>query len=70
MKSYEQEMINVLKVLNDASALEHVIVSGSWAMFFYTFIFEGFNARVETTDLDFYLPNPKKHRETISHLDY
>lgn len=60
MKSYEQEMINVLKVLNDAGALEHVVVSGSWAMFFYKFIFEDFNPRVETTDLDFYLPSPKK----------
>ena len=60
MKSYENEMINVLKTLDDAGALKHVVVSGSWAMFFYKLIFEGFSPRVETTDLDFYLPNPKK----------
>ena len=39
MKSYESEMLNVLKVFDEAGALEHVIVSGSWAMYFYQQIF-------------------------------
>ena len=60
MKSYENEMLKILRVLNDAGALKHVVVSGSWAMFFYKILFENFVPRVETTDLDFYLPNPKK----------
>ena len=60
MKSYESEMVNVLKAFNEAGALNDVIVSGSWAMYFYEFIFDNFVPRVETTDLDFYLPNPKR----------
>lgn len=60
MKSYELEMITVLKAFNEAGALNDVIVSGSWAMYFYEYIFDNFIPRVETTDLDFYLPNPKR----------
>lgn len=59
MKSYEVEMNKVLHALHDADALKSVIVTGSWAMFFYKLIFKNFIPRVETTDLDLYLPNPK-----------
>lgn len=59
MPEYEDEMRAVLKALNEAGALPHCIVTGSWAMYFYKSIFEGFQPRVETTDLDMYLPNPK-----------
>ena len=60
MKSYEEEMINVLKALNQSNALPYVVISGSWSMYFYKLIFEGFIPRVETTDLDLFLPTPKK----------
>ena len=60
MKNYENEMIKVLHALNDSGALPYVIISGSWSMYFYKKIFEGFTPRVETTDLDLFLPNPKK----------
>lgn len=60
MKNYENAMINVLKALDESGSLPYVIISGSWSMYFYTLIFEGFVPRVETTDLDLYLPEPKK----------
>ena len=60
MKSYENEMCNVLNALHEANALKDVIITGSWAMYFYKLIFDDFTPRVETTDLDLYLPNPKK----------
>ena len=60
MKSYEVEMVNVLSALNEADALNDVIITGSWSMYFYRLLFDGFVPRVETTDLDLFLPNPKK----------
>ena len=60
MKSYENEMRNVLNALHKANALKDIIITGSWAMYFYKQIFDDFIPRVETTDLDLYLPNPKR----------
>lgn len=60
MKSYENEMLNVLNAFNEAGALKDVIITGSWSMYFYKLIFDDFVPRVETTDLDLFLPNPKK----------
>ena len=60
MKSYENEMIKVLKTLNEANALPYLVISGSWATYFYKYVFENFIPRTETTDLDLYLPNPKR----------
>ena len=60
MKSYENEMYNVLNALHEADALKDIIITGWWAMYFYKLIFNDFIPRVETTDLDLYLPNPKK----------
>ena len=60
MKSYENEMKKVLHVLQESNALQHCVISGSWAMYFYKMIFENFVPRVETTDLDIYLPDPKR----------
>ena len=54
MPEYENEMRSVMRALNDAGALPHCIVTGLWAMYFYKSIFEGFEPRVETTDLDMF----------------
>ena len=60
MKNYEIEMLKVLHTLEESQVLSHCVIAGSWAMLFYEKIFEGFEARVETTDMDIILPNPKK----------
>ena len=81
MKKYEEEMIKVLHALDDAKALSSCVIAGSWAMYFYEKVFEDFVARVETTDLDIFLPNakgasgnnlPEKLRsiQYIIHTDY
>lgn len=62
MKSYEREMIKVLSALEKANALHYCIITGSWAMYFYKKIFEDFIPRIETTDLDLYLPHPKQYK--------
>ena len=59
MKTYEKEMIDVLHALEESKILSQVVIAGSWAMLFYKEIFENFTPRIETTDLDLYLPNPK-----------
>lgn len=59
MVGYEKEMFDVLKALDESGALKYCIVAGSWAMWFYKRLFTGFVPRIETTDLDLYLPNPK-----------
>ena len=76
MKNYENEMIKVLHALNDSGALPYIVISGSWSMYFYERVFEDFVPRVETTDLDLFLPNPKKakgeklaeHLKAISYI--
>lgn len=60
MKDYEKEMISILDALNEADALKHVVVAGSWAFYFYKYIFESFVPMAETTDFDLYLPDPKR----------
>lgn len=60
MKRYEQELIKVLNALNDSGALPHVVLAGSWAMYFYQQIFQNFVPEAETTDLDLYLPSSKR----------
>lgn len=60
MKKYEHEMIDILSALNESGALKHVVVAGSWATYFYKYIFESFIPRAETTDFDLYLPDPKR----------
>lgn len=35
MKNYEKEMLKVLNALNEAQALQDIVVAGSWSMYFY-----------------------------------
>ena len=58
MAAYEKELIEVLRALDGSGALKHCIVSGSWVMWFYQRVFLDFTPRIETSDLDLYLPNP------------
>jgi hypothetical protein len=40
--------------------LPHLILIGSWCLYFYQNIFEGFHPDVRTTDIDFYVPDAKR----------
>ena len=42
MNKYENEMKDVLMALNESGALKYVVISGSWAMYFYSYIFDNF----------------------------
>ena len=64
MKNYENEMLQVLSVLKESGALPHCVISGSWAMYFYKYVFDNFVPQAETTDLDIFLPDPKKANAT------
>ena len=60
MIKYEKEMNNILSALNESGMLSQCIISGSWAMYFYQQIFEGFVPPIATTDFDLFLPKASK----------
>ena len=69
MAKYESEMIDILNALNESGMLPNCVICGSWSMFFYKHIFEGFIPPIATTDLDIFLPNISKIKDNnISHL--
>ena len=75
MNAHEKEMINILEALDKGGILTQCIVSGSWCMFFYKYIFEDFLLPVATTDIDIFLPNINKIKKTkvtkaLLELDY
>lgn len=69
MIKYEEELIKILKVLDGSGLLTKSIITGSWAMYFYTEMFENFEAPIATTDLDIFLPRVSNIKESnISEL--
>ncbi|MBE6142178.1 MAG: hypothetical protein E7175_05020 [Erysipelotrichaceae bacterium] len=75
MVKYENKMIEIIDALNKSSLLQNCIISGSWAMFFYKEVFEGFIPPIATTDFDIFLPNVSKIKENslnklLIDLDY
>lgn len=63
MIKFEEEMLKIIKALNDSGLLSKSIVSGSWAMYFYTEIFENFEPQIATTDFDIFLPSTSKIKD-------
>lgn len=63
MVKYENKMIDIIGALDKSGLLKNCIISGSWAMFFYKEIFEGFVPPIATTDFDIFLPSVSKIRE-------
>lgn len=55
----EKQLKEVLDVLNKEGILTKSIIIGSWCLLFYKYIFENFEPTLRTTDIDFYVPNPK-----------
>lgn len=75
MVKFEKEMLDILNALNEGKMLSKCVVGGSWSMYFYTYIFEGFIPPVATTDFDIFLPNPStiaksNISELLTDLDY
>ena len=53
---------NVLKKLHEAGCLDHIILVGSWASYFYGLYFKSpdYCPLIRTSDIDFLIPNPRK----------
>jgi len=51
----------VLKKLHDAGCLNHIVLVGSWASYFYGLYFKSHDYRplIRTSDIDFLIPNPR-----------
>ena len=60
MIKFESEIKIILSKLHKSGLLSNCIISGSWAMYFYNKIFEGFVPPIATTDFDIFLPNISK----------
>ena len=63
MVRFENKMLDIIEALHKSGLLKNCIISGSWAMFFYKEIFEGFIPPIATTDFDIFLPSVSKIKE-------
>jgi len=63
MVRFENKMLDIIDALHKSGLLKNCIISGSWAMFFYKEIFEGFLPPIATTDFDIFLPSVSKIKE-------
>ena len=68
-------MLDIIAALHKSGLLKNCIISGSWAMFFYKEVFEGFLPPIATTDFDIFLPSVSKIKESninklLIDLDY
>ncbi len=59
----EKQLKEILTVLNDEGVLKDIILIGSWCLLFYKHIFAEFEPTVRTSDIDFFVPNPKAIKE-------
>lgn len=75
MVRFEDKMLEIIDALDKSGLLKNCIISGSWAMFFYKEIFEGFIPPIATTDFDIFLPSVSRIKENninklLIDLDY
>jgi hypothetical protein len=61
-KSQFELCIKVLKKLDDAGVLPHIVLAGSWSVYFYRYYFltEKYISAIRTRDIDFVVPLPLK----------
>ena len=66
MSSLDDEILKVLKALNQQDALKHLVVIGGWVTLFYRDYFKdpNYHPVIRTTDIDFLVPKkpPDKFR--------
>ena len=75
MVKFESKMLDIIEALHKSGLLKNCIISGSWAMYFYKEVFEGFLPPIATTDFDIFLPSVSKIKESninklLIDLDY
>lgn len=58
----QKEVLRLLKILNDNSVLDHVVLVGSWSEYVYATggILPGFTANLRTIDVDFLVKNLRR----------
>lgn len=60
-------LFKVLRILEDKGVLKHLVVAGSWCIYFYKFYFRKRKpiASLRTRDVDFLIPDPKSLKTGI-----
>jgi len=60
-------LFKVLRILDGKGVLKHLVVVGSWCMFFYTLYFQKKQpiASLRTRDVDFLVPDPRSLKTNI-----
>ena len=69
MPTMEQSRVfwDTLSILQEAGALEHLIIIGSWAEYIYEQegVLDGFSSGIKTRDVDFLISNLRKPRTKV-----
>ena len=69
MPTTEQSCVfwDTIRILQEAGALEHLIIIGSWAEYIYEQegVLDGFVSAIKTRDVDFLIPNLRKPRVKV-----
>lgn len=59
----EKQLKEILVILEKEGILGNIVLIGSWCLLFYKSIFINFEPTVRTTDIDFFVPNPRAIKE-------
>lgn len=65
MLNNKEVLYSVLKIFDELSILDEVILVGSWVEMFYEKEFSSYLTTMKTYDIDFYIPRIKKDKEQI-----
>jgi hypothetical protein len=52
LKDNQEILSQILSVLNSEELLDKVIIVGSWAVYFYQFIYQDFEVNIRTTEFE------------------
>lgn len=55
-----------ISILNEANALPHILVIGSWVEYLYESYFDNFTSQLKTMDIDFLIKNKNKPAQPIN----
>ena len=64
MTDNEKHLNEILIVLSKANILKDIILIGSWSMLFYRELFINFKPTIRTVDIDFFVPDAKKIKDS------